>query len=137
MKLLLAEDDATYRELLRITLQKLYVVTAVANGAAAVEEVEKARLSDEPFGAAIFDCAMVGMGGLAAAQAIREQETASGIESPIRLALLTGHAQLLEEEQALLARYGIEYCWAKPNDALELRTAVACWLASPAPDKAA
>lgn len=137
MKLLLAEDNDELRALLTIMFQRHgYDVTAVDNGADAVREVREARLKNEPFGAAIFDCAMPAMGGLAATQAIRDQEYRSGVKVPIRLALLTAHADLLRQDRDLLNRYAIEHCWLKPESFGDLRWLIARWLRSEAPLKA-
>lgn len=113
-RLLLAEDDRDFRELLTAVLEgDGATVVAVANGCDALEALRRA---EEPFCAAVLDARMPSMSGLEVVRAARR----TGIDVPILLLTSFGDADV--HRHAL--RIGRTHVLEKPLDPEDLMSAV-------------
>ncbi|HWI40687.1 MAG TPA: response regulator [Verrucomicrobiae bacterium] len=107
-KILLAEDDPVMQQLFRILLTRKGADAVVAgDGRTAVE-----LYAEGDFAAVLLDIQMPVMGGIEAAEAIREIEREKGRRVP--LVAVTADA-MAEDEEALRAR-GFDDCVSKPLD---------------------
>ncbi|HEY3367697.1 MAG TPA: sigma-54 dependent transcriptional regulator [Symbiobacteriaceae bacterium] len=110
--LLIADDEASFRELLRSRLtRKGYAVTAVADGTAAL-----GALAAEEYDAAIFDLRMPGAGGLEVLRRARELQPA------LPVLILTGHGSIETAIEAI--RAGAYDYLTKPCNLAELELIV-------------
>lgn len=114
--ILLAEDNPTTQELLRLLLHGAgYRVTIVENGQGAL-----ARATGETFDLIFMDCQMPHLDGLEATRRLRE----AGVSTPI--VALTAHARREDEEKCLAA--GMNDFLGKPFRQQELWTILERWL---------
>ncbi len=115
LKILLAEDDPTVRELTGILLDREgHEVVAVASGLEALGAIAKRR-----FDVVLLDEEMPGMGGVEVTKDIRARETPGGKRQIIFA--LTGNTT--EEDRARLLATGFDACLGKPFRVEELRRA--------------
>jgi len=106
LKILLAEDDPSVRELTGILLERAgHEVLAVASGLEAIRTLAKRR-----FDVVILDEEMPGMTGVEVTKAVRGRE-AAGATRQIIFAL-TGNAT--EEDRSRLLAAGFDECLGKP-----------------------
>jgi two-component system sensor histidine kinase/response regulator len=114
LRILVAEDNLVNRRLVTTFLRKRrHKVTGVDNGSAAVELLHTPRPA---FDVVLLDLQMPQMGGLEAAQAIRDREVATGRHVPI--IALTAHAMAGDRERCLGA--GMDGYLSKPIDVDDL-----------------
>jgi two-component system sensor histidine kinase/response regulator len=112
LRVLLAEDNLINQRLIRTVLEKQgYIVTTVANGAAAVRAVQ-----EEAFDVVLMDVQMPEMNGLEATRAIRVWEQQHGGHVPILA--MTAHAMKGVREDCL--RAGMDEYLSKPVQTPEL-----------------
>ncbi len=115
MRILLAEDDPTNREVLSRLLARLgAAVEAAADGAAALEAYRRSG----PFDLALVDIGMPVLDGLATARALRDIESAEG-RPRMPLLALTG-----ADPGPEAARAGFDGTVQKPVGLAELRGAI-------------
>lgn len=106
--LLIADDEASFRELLERRLsRKGYLVKAVGSGTEAL-----AALAEEEFDAAIFDMKMPGLDGIATLKRARE------IQPSLPVLILTGHGSIETAVEAI--RAGAYDYLTKPCNLAEL-----------------
>ncbi|MEZ5840319.1 MAG: ATP-binding protein [Hyphomicrobiales bacterium] len=133
---LLAEDNEINTLLARSVLERQgHVVTAVANGAAAVAAyretiLERGAGASEPFDLVLMDLHMPELDGLGATRAIRALEETYGL-ARMPIVALTANAQAGERKVALAA--GLDDYATKPIDPDRLAALVERW-AGPAAD---
>ena len=109
MHVLVAEDDATNRLVIRAILKKLEIShEIVANGILAVERYQ-ARPHE--FNALLMDCEMPEMNGYQASAAIREYEKGHGLKA-IPIIALTAH--VLPEHERRCYDSGMNLVMSKP-----------------------
>jgi CheY-like chemotaxis protein len=112
MKVLVAEDDPTIRQLLGVLLARRNVpCSLVADGQSAVEAWEK-----EEFKLILMDVQMPHLDGLEATRIIRKKEEARGSHIPI--IAMTAHAMANDREQCIQS--GMDDYISKPIDFSEL-----------------
>jgi two-component system, sensor histidine kinase and response regulator len=115
LNVLVAEDNPVNRKLVTTLLRKRgHGVRAVDNGLKALTAVQSAK--GRSFDVVLMDLQMPVMGGLEAAQAIRENESPGMSRLPI--VALTAHAMQGDRERCLSA--GMDGYLAKPIDVDEL-----------------
>jgi CheY-like chemotaxis protein len=108
MRILVAEDDPTIRQMMATLLSRCgFDCHSVDNGRKAVEAWEQGV-----FDFVFMDVQMPVMDGLAATRSIREKETAKGGHVPI--IALTAHAMAEDKQQCLDA--GMDDYLSKPID---------------------
>ena len=79
MRVLIVDDNATNRRLLEEILQDWYLrPTSVADGQSALEAIQGAVATHNPFQAVLLDAMMPGMDGFEVVQRIREHASAAG-----------------------------------------------------------
>jgi CheY-like chemotaxis protein len=118
LNVLVAEDNPVNRKLVTTLLRKRgHKVKAVGNGREAVAAITS---KGGPYDLVLMDLQMPEMGGLEAAQAIREQEAGSARRLP--LVALTAHAMQGDRERCLEA--GMDGYLSKPIDVDELISTV-------------
>ncbi|HSL19987.1 MAG TPA: response regulator [Vicinamibacterales bacterium] len=116
VRVLVAEDNATNQKLVATLLgQRGHEVSIVSNGREAV-----ARAREQPFDIILMDVQMPVMGGLEATAAIRVDERARGVRTPI--VALTAHAMAGDRERCLEA--GMDGYLSKPLRPDELMAAI-------------
>jgi two-component system sensor histidine kinase/response regulator len=126
-RILLAEDNAISRKLAVRLLEKHgFQVTAVADGAAAVEAAR-----ENEFDLVLMDLQMPKMGGIEATQKIRDIEQDSGRRTPI--IALTAHALKGDRERCLEA--GMDDYVTKPLNMRVLLDKISSSLNSPGSDR--
>jgi PAS domain S-box-containing protein len=114
-RILLAEDDAMVRDLIRMILQqKAWEVRTVENGREAV-----AAWQGERFDLILMDLQMPEMDGFEATRLIRSRE---GAEEHVPIVALTAHARRQDREECLAA--GMDGWLPKPVDMERLFAAV-------------
>jgi PAS domain S-box-containing protein len=119
LRVLVAEDNPVNRKLVTTLLQKRgHRIKAVENGREAVESIRQAGAAG--FDVVVMDLQMPEMGGLEAAQAIREQESQTARRIPI--VALTAHALQGDRERCLAA--GMDGYLSKPINVDELISTV-------------
>jgi signal transduction histidine kinase/CheY-like chemotaxis protein/HPt (histidine-containing phosphotransfer) domain-containing protein len=95
VRVLVVDDNATNREVLRVQLEAWGILAAeAADGPAALRVLRAARDAGEPFGVAILDMQMPGMDGAELARIVKADESLASI----RLILMTSlgnHGDLL------------------------------------------
>lgn len=112
LRVLLAEDNVTNQKLAVCLLQKHgHSVVVAEDGEKAVEAVSR-----ETFDLILMDVQMPIMDGLEATAAIREQQRANGVRTPI--VALTANALIGDRERCL--RAGMDNYVAKPLNAASL-----------------
>jgi two-component system cell cycle sensor histidine kinase/response regulator CckA len=118
-RILLMDDDAAVRSLVRRVLQRLgYEVAEAADGAEAVECYRQAHEAGRPFDAVIMDLTVPGrMGGLEAIRHLRELDPA------VRAIVSSGYSD--DPVMADYARYGFCGVLSKPYRAADLATVLA------------
>ncbi len=110
VRVLLVEDNATNREILRRQLADWQAdVTAAASPAAALVAAEAAAAAGKPFALAIIDMQMPDLSGAELALALRRLPPPAGA---LRTILLTPIGQTLSEQE--LARSGVDRALPKP-----------------------
>jgi len=110
VRLLLVEDNATNREILKRQLADWQAdVTAAANATDARAAVEAAAAAGQPFALAIIDMQMPDLNGAELALALRRLPPPAG---SLRTVLLTPIGQTLSEQE--LARSGVDRALPKP-----------------------
>jgi CheY-like chemotaxis protein len=120
LDVLLAEDNEISALLARAVIEGLgHAVVEVRDGAAAVAEITR---RSTPFALILMDLHMPGLGGLAAARAIRDHESETGAR-PAAIVALT--ADVLPETQAEARAAGIDSILAKPVSPESLRRLLA------------
>lgn len=108
MRILVAEDDATIRQLMRTLLSRSGIdCVTVENGRSAVEAWEAGS-----FDFVVMDVQMPVMDGLAATRLIREKEKLRGGHTPI--IAITAHA--MAEDRDLCCEAGMDDYISKPID---------------------
>lgn len=108
MRILVAEDDPTIREMMGTLLSRLgFDCSCVDNGRRAVEAWE-----EDSFDFIFMDVQMPIMDGLTATRMIREKESVRGGHIPI--IALTAHAMAEDRQQCLDA--GMDNYLSKPID---------------------
>ena len=118
LHVLVAEDNPVNRTLVTTLLgRRGHAVTAVENGREALAALDS---PPTPIDVVLMDLQMPEMGGLEAAQAIRERERTGNTRLP--LVALTAHAMQGDRERCLDA--GMDGYLSKPIDVDELITAV-------------
>lgn len=106
MKILVAEDDATIRQLMVTLLTRAGMECVTAdNGSRAVEAWER-----EEFDFVVMDVQMPVMDGLTATRIIRERESGTGRHTPI--IAITAHA--MAEDKDLCLDAGMDDYISKP-----------------------
>ncbi|MGD0586517.1 MAG: PAS domain S-box protein [Oryzomonas sp.] len=122
-RILLAEDHATNRRVIRMMLNKLgYGADAVANGLDAVKALEKT-----PYDLVLMDCQMPEMNGYDATAVIRDPE--SGVlNHATPVIALTANAMAGEREKCIEA--GMDDYLSKPVLVQDLETVLNKWLAN-------
>jgi CheY-like chemotaxis protein len=116
---LVAEDDARLRRLLKLQFEELGIpVKFVADGLAAVEAVR-----DDSFAMVLMDCQMPELDGLAATKAIRDAERRTGTH--VAIAAMTANA-FADDRDACIAA-GMDDYLAKPVKLADLRAMVERW----------
>ena len=119
-RILLAEDNATNRQVVTLQLRKLGCSVDVAgDGAEAV-----ARWAAAAYDAILMDCRMPGMDGYAATRAIRRGEATRGTRTPI-IALT---ANIRPEDAAQCLAAGMDAHVPKPVFSSALREALTRWV---------
>lgn len=114
MRILVAEDDDTIRQLMVTLLKRAGMECVTAeNGRKALEAWEL-----EPFDAVIMDVRMPVMDGLTATRLIREKELQTGRHTPI--IAITAHA--MSEDKDLCFDAGMDDYLPKPIDVERLFT---------------
>ena len=117
-RVLVAEDNAVNREVVRAMLESLgCVVETVEDGHAAVD----AAISDD-YDLLLIDWHMPGISGLEACEAIREHEQRSGSATRVPIAALTASAMSGDRERCLLA--GMDDYLSKPAKLGDLRALI-------------
>ena len=120
-RILVAEDNATNREVMLAQLQKLgYQAGAAADGAEAVDAVHRGD-----YGLVLMDCQMPGMDGFEATRRIRRS-----VHSGIPIVAITADAMPADRDRCLDG--GMDDYLAKPVELARLADVLARWL--PAPD---
>jgi CheY-like chemotaxis protein len=108
MRILVAEDDATIRQLMFTLLSRTGIdCVTVENGRSAVDAWER-----ESFDFVVMDVQMPVMDGLAATRLIREKEMSRGGHTPI--IAITAHA--MAEDKELCFAAGMDDYISKPID---------------------
>ena len=125
-RILVAEDNATNREVALAQLQKLgYTATAVTTGAEAVEAVQHGG-----FDLVLMDCQMPVMGGFEATHRIRSAKT--GIPS---IPIIAVTADAMSDDRDRCLSEGMNDYLAKPVELGPLQNVLDKWLQVPgAPD---
>ncbi len=124
VRILAAEDNLTNQRVLQALLAPLGVdLVMVGDGRAAVEAWRR-----EDFDLILMDIQMPGMGGVAAALAIRAEETLSG-RGPIPIVALSANAMSHQVSEYLAA--GMTGYVAKPIDISALHDAIRAALDAP------
>lgn len=117
LRILLAEDSVVNQKLAVALLQRQgHAVTTAANGREAVDAIAR-----EPFDVILMDVQMPEMDGLEATAAIRGNQLASGVHTPI--IAMTAHALKGDRERCLQA--GMDGYVAKPIRPQDLYQALA------------
>jgi CheY-like chemotaxis protein len=117
VRILLVEDNAVNQALaLRLLQKRGYIVAIAGNGRQALAALEK-----EEFELVLMDVQMPEMDGLAATQAIRQEETQTGRHLPI--IAMTSHAMKADRQRCLDA--GMDDYVAKPIQKADLFRAIA------------
>lgn len=112
MRILVAEDDPTIRQLMAILLTRAGIdCVTVENGRSAIEAWEQ-----ETFDVIVMDVQMPVMDGLTATRMIREMEVQRGGHIPI--IAVTAHAMAEDREQCLAS--GMDDYLSKPIDVEQL-----------------
>jgi CheY-like chemotaxis protein len=120
-RLLLAEDNPINQQVAVQMLGKLgYQVTAVDTGQAVLEALAQAN-----YDAVLMDCQMPVMDGLAATEAIRQQEQAEG-RRRLPIIAVTANAMASDREQCLAA--GMDDFLSKPFRREQLREMLERWV---------
>jgi PAS domain S-box-containing protein len=128
-RILVAEDNETNRRIVLHILNKAgYQVTAVSNGAEAVQAV-----GSDAFDLVLMDVQMPEMDGLAATAAIRSLEDELRRYTPV--IALTANSMCGDRETCL--RAGMNDYISKPVSREEMLRKVNCWIAAPTPDRQA
>jgi CheY-like chemotaxis protein len=123
---LLIEDNADSREMIRILLEMSgYVVLEAENGALGLQLALR-HVPD----AAVIDVGLPDMDGYAVARAIRQRPLAQGAV-PMHLIALTGYGQEDDRNRAMLA--GFDLHLVKPLDIARLMAAIDGAAALPTP----
>jgi len=118
-RILVAEDNATNREVILAQLWKLgYTATAVADGGEAVEAVRHGS-----FDLVLMDCQMPVMDGFEATRRIRERERGS---RRLPVVAMTANAMVGDREKCLKA--GMDDHIPKPVRVDALHRALTRWL---------
>ncbi len=126
MRVLIVDDNATNRHILRKQLSSWAMANGEAeDGSAALEELRAAAEGDAPYGLAILDMQMPGMDGMQLARHISEDPAIART----RLILLTSIGQRGDGEEA--RRAGIEAYLTKPMRQSELYDAIATVMGAP------
>ncbi|MCW1920551.1 response regulator [Rhodobacter sp. KR11] len=116
LRLLLAEDNEINRLLLVRQLERLgHQVVAVADGAAAVEEIQL----DQPFDVVLMDVSMPKMDGMTATRLLR------GEDACLPIIALTAHAD--ENRRAEFRAAGMDDVITKPVDMAHLQEVMAAF----------
>jgi len=120
-RILLAEDHAINRRVIRMMLNKLgYEADAVANGLDAVKALEAAH-----YDLVLMDCQMPEMNGYDATAIIRDPE--SGVlDHTTTVIALTANAMAGEREKCIAA--GMDDYMSKPVLVQDLKTVLVKWL---------
>ena len=88
MKTLIVDDDFTCRLLLLETVKSFGTTHAAVNGIEAVEAVQAALETEEPYQLICLDITMPGMDGQEVLKRIRQMEVAKGIKSMQRVKVI-------------------------------------------------
>jgi two-component system, OmpR family, response regulator len=113
MRILVAEDDPTIRQIMATLLSRCgFHCHAVENGRSAVAAWEQQVAEQQPFDVIFMDVQMPVMDGLTASRLIREKESVAGGHTPI--IALTAHAMAEDRQQCLDA--GMDDYLSKPID---------------------
>jgi len=127
VKILLAEDDTTLRETIAEALRgQGYEVTAVANGAAAVE-----ALAGDPFDGAILDGLLPKMTGFDVAKQIKANSPRTG------LILVSGVFKSAAQQQEQMKATGAKTFLTKPFEIPRLLDALKTFAPPPSPQRGA
>ena len=120
-RILLAEDHAINRRVIRMMLNKLgYEADAVANGLDAVKALEAAH-----YDLVLMDCQMPEMNGYDATAIIRDPE--SGVlDHTTTVIALTANAMAGERDKCIAA--GMDDYMSKPVLVQDLKTVLVKWL---------
>ena len=119
LQVLIADDIAMNRKLLKLTLKKIQPGWTVAQASTAEEALELVRSSS--FGLVFMD-EDFSFGGVSekgplmlgsdAVRLIREHEKATGVSSPVVIISVTGHSG--QKYDAYLLACGVDSVWSKP-----------------------
>lgn len=134
MRILLAEDDGTNRDILARLLVRLGAeVEATADGSEALAafrraaERDAAKRGEDPFDLVLLDLYMPAMDGMRAAKAMRDIEAGVG-RSRVPILALTG-----ADEDGALALAGFDGMVQKPVGLAGLKETLARWSVKEAP----
>jgi two-component system, sensor histidine kinase and response regulator len=106
---LVVDDSDHAREAIVAMLEAMtFVTSGVSSGPAAIDEVVRASLSNDPYDVVFIDWRMLGMDGMETARRIR----ALGLASPPKLLTITAYSR--EEVRMEAASAGIENVLLKP-----------------------
>jgi two-component system, sensor histidine kinase RetS len=126
LRLLVAEDDATNRLVIRAILKRLNIEhDIVANGLLILERYQQ---NPEAYDILLMDCEMPEMNGYQAAKSIREFEKMQGLKA-IPIIALTAH--VLPEYEQRCYENGMNMVVAKPVDIEELTNAFYRFIQTP------
>ena len=122
LRVLVVDDNATNRRMLEAMLASWQMeATAVSSGEAALEALDEAAVSDEPFAIALLDALMPNMDGFTLAQRIRKQRRFADL----RLIMLTSAGPWAGGGRAKKLRLASITKPVKPSHLLEaIQTAV-------------
>jgi PAS domain S-box-containing protein len=129
-RILVAEDNATNRDVILAQLQKLgYQATAVCNGAEAIQALQADALEHKGYDLVLMDCQMPVMDGFEATRHIRESTQAG-----IPIIAVTADAMSGDRDRCLSK--GMNDYISKPVDLGALAEVLAKWLTRPAASEA-
>ncbi|XZE56964.1 ATP-binding protein [Planctomycetaceae bacterium SH139] len=124
-RILLAEDGPDNQRLISFLLKKAGAdVTVVENGQQAIERIELAQASDEPYDIVLMDMQMPVLDGYSATRQLRENQVSTPIVA------LTAHAMSGDREKCMAA--GCSDYTTKPVDRQRLYATIHQWT-SPTP----
>ena len=109
MRVLVVDDSATSREILKEMLETMSFEVTLADSARKAIEILNQADAGDPFQVVLMDWHMPEMGGLAAARTIRES---ASLEQPPKVILVTAYGNELASDQA--ERAGLLGVLAKP-----------------------
>ncbi|WP_059286087.1 response regulator [Aquitalea magnusonii] len=121
-RLLLAEDNPVNQRVAASMLHKLgYRVDVVSHGGEVLQAV-----AQQQYDAILMDCQMPEMDGYQATQAIRRQESETGLGGHLPIIAMTANA--MEGDRAICLEAGMDDYLAKPIEFARLKALLLQWL---------